>query len=44
MPLQERNEERHRHQNEEWQAGDQGSLLCLRHQDVQNREGLSQEF
>jgi hypothetical protein len=44
MPLQERNEKRHRHQNEERQAGYEGRLPGVRHEDVQNRERLKQEF
>jgi hypothetical protein len=44
MPRQERDEKRHCHQNEERQAGYEGRLAGVRHEDVQNRERLKQEF
>jgi hypothetical protein len=44
VPRQERNEECQVRHYEEWQAGNPGSVPCLRHQDVQDRQELKLEF
>jgi hypothetical protein len=41
VPGQEGNEERQGHNHEEWQASYPGSMQFVRHQDVQDREGLA---
>ncbi len=40
MPYYERNKGCQSHNHEEWQAGNTGSLPCLRHKNVQDRQEL----